>query len=117
MTREEFLVKLTELKEKFTWKVDYKLHLRGYNEKGTCFCPITAVYYVETGNYVEEGAVNIAAKALKLNVNTVERIIRAADAENNYADLGPDWNFRYEMMDKLGFEYEKANRQRNSGAF
>lgn len=80
-----FIAKLGEVKDKYTWKVDlYDAHIRGFlieggNPTDQCVCPVTAVCYIVTGDYFQEGDLDDAGKAIGLSDEEISEIGYAAD--------------------------------------
>lgn len=96
MTKQEFLLKLSEVKDRFEWVIDSSFNIRGYCE-GVCYCPITAVNYVENSVYTPVDNVDLAWKRLGIDACDAETIIGAADA--NFEE-----GFRAQLKLILGFQ-------------
>jgi len=96
MTKQEFLAKLSEVKDKFEWVIDANFNIRGFLE-GVCYCPITALNYTENLIYTPIDYVDLAWKRLGIDVRDAEIIVCAADG--NYEE-----GFRKQLKLILGFE-------------
>lgn len=104
MTREEFLAKLTEVKDQFNWKITPGYTIRGNVGEYYCdYCPITAVYYSMTKTYISPDHVDTAWKRMDIHEDVAEEIVRAADATCTWRDDAYDKELRNEMRIILGF--------------
>jgi len=86
----DFIEKLSEVKDKFKWTIGSNNRgIRGFSsDKGyeRCYCPITAVCYATTGNDFLSYEYNDAAKKIGLNWHLADRIAGWADAVNIYKE-------------------------------
>lgn len=51
--RQSFYRALRKVAHLFKWNSSGRGSLRGYDEKGNCYCPITAVHFAITGEFVD----------------------------------------------------------------
>ena len=90
MTVRTFYKKLSEVKDKFEWKILKDGCIRGYikgksAKKVRCFCPITAVCYDLTGKAYRPFHYELAAERIGLIKNNyieADTIVDAADSKN-----------------------------------
>jgi len=84
MTFEEFLEKLAETKSVIDWQFGTKIgnsleSIRGYNAHGSCFCPITAVSFLLTGEFSSVGQFDKCGENLGLSQDLITQIVCNAD--------------------------------------
>ena len=90
MTKGYLLKKLklaVESKSVTAFLVDFggSLQIRFRDTRGICYCPVTLLYNIETGNYRTEGLVMSAAFELRLK--DAKEIIMASDGSIGHSSL------------------------------
>lgn len=95
MTAGTFYKKLEEAGNRMVWFIDGQDRIRGkfkYGKVKRCFCPITAVCYLESRKFYDSDDLDStlsAAEMLNINYNFAHKIIMSADRflENRYGSV------------------------------
>lgn len=88
MTTQEFLEELKRQKEKFRITMNSYGAIRFYSENDQyCFCPLTALCFINNGNFYETNEFDSAGTLLGISFEDSQAIAHAADTNDPAAKL------------------------------